>query len=69
MSRDINNKYDKQATVVKTMDGLVVGRVPKALAKPCRIMMDTVDVLSLYLKVLFVKLNATDVKERNGKSY
>ena len=69
MSRDINNKYDKQATVVKTMDGLVVGRVPKALAKPCRIMMDTVDVLSLYLKVSFVKLNATEVNEKNGKRY
>ena len=35
MFRDIHNKYDKQVTVVKTMDGLIVGRVPKALAKPC----------------------------------
>ena len=69
MSRDIHNKYDKLATIVKTMDGLIVGRVPNALAKPCRIMMDTVDVLSIHLQVSFVKLIGTEVNESNGKQY
>ena len=69
ISRDYNNKYDKPTTVVKTMDGFIVGRVPKGLVKPCWIMMDTVDVISLYLTVSFAKLNATEVNECNGKHY
>ena len=51
------------------MDGLIVGCVTKALAKPCQIMMETVDVLSSQLRVSFVKLNGTEVNESNGKQY
>ena len=47
MTRDVENKYDKQATVVKTLDGLIVGRVSKAFTKPYRVMMDTANVLSI----------------------
>ena len=63
MTRDVENKYDNQATVVNTLDGLIVGRVPKAFTKPCRVMMDTVDVLSINLRESFIKLNGTKVKE------
>ena len=31
MSRDNDNKYDNNATVVKTVDGFIVGRVPKKI--------------------------------------
>ena len=69
MSRDVINKYDNHATVVKTLDGFIVGRVPKPLTKPCRVMMDTVDVLSINLLVSFIKLNGTEVREKTGKRY
>ena len=69
MSRDVDNKYNNLATVVKTLDGFIVGRVPKPLTKPCRVMMNTVDVLSINLRVSFIKLNGTEVKEQNGKRY
>ena len=67
VSRDITNKYDNHATVVKTLDGFIVGRVPKPLTKSCRVMMDTVDVLSINLSVSFIKLNGTEVREQTGK--
>ena len=69
MSRDVDNKYDNLGTVVKTLDGFIVGRVPKPLTKPCRVMMNTVDVLSINLRVSFIKLNGTEVREKNGKRY
>ena len=65
----VNNKYDNRAAVVKTLDGFIVNRVPKAFTKPCRVMIQTVDVLAMNLQVSFIKLNGTEVKERNGKRY
>ena len=62
VSRDITNKYDNHATVVKTLDGFIVGRVPESLTKSCQVMMDTVDVLSINLSVSFIKSNGTEVR-------
>ena len=67
MARDVDNKYDNLATVVKTLDGFIVGRVLKPLTKSCQLMMNTVDVLPINLRVSFIRLNGTEVKERNGK--
>ena len=69
MSRDNTKKYDNNATVVKTLDGFIVGRVPKQFTKSCRVMMDTVDILSINLSVSFIKLNGTEVREKTGKRY
>ena len=69
VSRDNTNKYDNYATVVKTLDGFIVGRNPKPLTKSCRVMMDTVDVLSINLSVSCIKLNGTEVREKTGKRY
>ena len=69
MSRDNDNKYDNNATVVKTVDGFIVGRVPKKFTQSCRVMMDTIDVLSINLSVSFIKLNGTEVREKTGKRY
>ena len=69
MSRDNDNKYDNNATVVKTVDGFIVGRVPKKFKKSCRVTMDTIDVLSINLSVSFIKLNGTEVREKTGKQY
>ena len=62
MTPVVNNKYDNLTAVVKTLDGFIVNHVPKAFTKPCRVMMQTVDVLAMNLQVSFIKLMVRRLK-------
>ena len=70
MSNDYNNKYDKNAVVVTTLDGYVVGRVPKEISMKCCTMLESIDTLSVHTKVSFVQLWDVEIKDSsNGKRY
>ena len=51
MTPDVDNKYDNLATVVKTLDEFIVSLDAEPLTKLCRVMVQTVDVLSVNLQV------------------
>ena len=69
MKPEVDNEHDKYATVVKTLDGNIVGRVALPLSKSARKMMQNARKLGIDLHPTFIKLNEVEVTERGGKRY
>ena len=69
MKPEVDNKRDKYAIVVKTLDGDIVGRVSLLLSESPRRMMRNSHKLGIALHPTFVKLNEVEVTDRRGKRY
>ena len=69
MEREFKNKHDSHATVVKTLEGDIVGRVKKQLSRSAKKIMRQVKKLGIHSCASFVKMNETLVWENNGKKY
>ena len=69
MKPEVDNKQDKYATVVKTLDGDIVGRVFLLLSESARRMMRNSHKLGILLVPTFIKLNEVEVTDCHGKRY
>ena len=68
ISHEFENKFDKNAVVVKTMGGKVVGRIPRQDSKKYLTMLDVIEKNFIYTQVSFVELVNVEVFD-NGRRY
>merc|ERR1719491_2381632 len=69
MLKELGNKWDNDATLVKTLDGKIVGRVPRLLSTDARKMMQDAADFGAKLHLTFIQLHEVEVKDRRGKRY
>ena len=69
MKPEVGNEHNKYTTVVRTLDGDIVGLVALPLSKSARKMMRDIRKLGMDLFPTFIKLNEVEVREPGGKRY